>query len=147
MPPPPRACAASLAAACLRQVPARPSHGAAYNLAKGGSMIKNHFWSVFGAVVISAAFAAPMDAAENIEAKVQVCTACHGTNGEPVNATTPIIWGQQEYFIVKQLHRLPLPLRVRGVMWYITSCLCRRIGKRLNNRCSNCLAGRICRSP
>jgi cytochrome c553 len=68
-------------------------------------MIKsNHFWSVFGAVVISAALAAPIDAAENIEAKVQVCTACHGTNGEPINAQTPVIWGQQEYFIVKQLH-------------------------------------------
>jgi cytochrome c553 len=60
--------------------------------------------TVFAALVISAALAAPVNGAEAIDAKLQTCTACHGANGVPINATTPIIWGQQEYFIVKQLH-------------------------------------------
>lgn len=64
----------------------------------------NRIPTLFGALVISAALAAPTHAAEGIEAKVQICSACHGMNGVPINATTPIIWGQTEYFIVKQLH-------------------------------------------
>lgn len=67
-------------------------------------MINNRFPTVFAALVISAAVAAPVNAAEAIDAKLQACGACHGENGVPINATTPIIWGQQEYFIVKQLH-------------------------------------------
>jgi cytochrome c553 len=72
-------------------------------------MTKSRFPTVFtptviAALVISAALAAPVNGAEAIDAKLQTCTACHGANGVPINATTPIIWGQQEYFIVKQLH-------------------------------------------
>jgi cytochrome c553 len=68
-------------------------------------MNNNRFPTVFGVLVMLAApLTATANAAEGIEAKLQVCTACHGANGEPINATTPIIWGQQEYFLVKQLH-------------------------------------------
>jgi cytochrome c553 len=42
---------------------------------------------------------------DDIEAKVQVCGACHGQNGVPTDPkTVPIIWGQQESYLVKQLH-------------------------------------------
>jgi cytochrome c553 len=68
------------------------------------TMINNHFPAIFGALVISAMLAAPTNAADDIEAKLKVCGACHGENGQPINATTPIIWGQTEYFLVKQLH-------------------------------------------
>ena len=67
-------------------------------------MINNHFPTIFGVVVISAALAAPANAAEGVEAKLQVCSSCHGENGQPIDATIPIIWGQTEYFLVKQLH-------------------------------------------
>jgi cytochrome c553 len=68
-------------------------------------MVNRRFPTLVGALVILAApLTAPANAAEGIEAKLQICAACHGENGEPINATTPIIWGQQEYFIVKQLH-------------------------------------------
>jgi cytochrome c553 len=67
-------------------------------------MINHRVSTIFAALVGFVALAAPTIAAEAIEEKVQVCTACHGTNGVPINATTPIIWGQTEYFIVKQLH-------------------------------------------
>ena len=67
-------------------------------------MIDNHFPTIFGTLVILAALAAPANAAEGIDAKLQVCGSCHGENGQPIDATIPIIWGQTEYFLVKQLH-------------------------------------------
>jgi cytochrome c553 len=67
-------------------------------------MISNRLPTVLAALVAFATFAAPAISAEAVEEKVQVCSACHGANGVPINATTPIIWGQTEYFIVKQLH-------------------------------------------
>ena len=67
-------------------------------------MLNSHLPTIFGALLISAAVAAPANAAEGIESKLQVCNSCHGDNGVPIDATIPIIWGQTEYFIVKQLH-------------------------------------------
>jgi len=67
-------------------------------------MINNHFPTLFSTLVVLAAVAAPANAAEGVEAKLQVCGSCHGDNGQPIDATIPIIWGQTEYFIVKQLH-------------------------------------------
>ena len=67
-------------------------------------MINNHLPTIFGTLVVLAALAAPANAAEGIEAKLQVCGSCHGENGQPIDATIPIIWGQTEYFLVKQLH-------------------------------------------
>ena len=67
-------------------------------------MFKSLFPTMLGAVAILAAVAAPA-AADDIEARVQVCGTCHGPNGEPADPKTmPIIWGQQENFLVKQLH-------------------------------------------
>jgi len=44
-------------------------------------------------------------AADDIEAKAQTCAACHGEAGMPTDPKIiPIIWGQQESYIVKQLH-------------------------------------------
>jgi cytochrome c553 len=67
-------------------------------------MINNHLPTFFRTLVVFAALAAPASAAEAIDAKLQTCGACHGENGVPIAANIPIIWGQTEYFIVKQLH-------------------------------------------
>ena len=68
-------------------------------------MVSNHIPAVFGTLVAFAALiAVPAHAADEVDAKLQVCSSCHGANGVPINATIPIIWGQQEYFLVKQLH-------------------------------------------
>src|SRR5215470_2862455 len=58
--------------------------------------------AVFG---IGTGFAfAPAHAADDIEAKAQACTACHGAKGVPTNPKTiPVIWGQQESYLMKQL--------------------------------------------
>jgi cytochrome c553 len=67
-------------------------------------MFNRHLPTIFGALVMVAALGAPAGAAEGLEAKLQVCSSCHGENGQPIDATIPIIWGQTEYFLVKQLH-------------------------------------------
>jgi cytochrome c553 len=68
---------------------------------------------VFGALAVLAALAAPARAAQDIPdptmqrefgAKLGVCNACHGANGVPKSGNIPVIWGQQENYLVKQLH-------------------------------------------
>jgi cytochrome c553 len=66
-------------------------------------MIKNHLPALFGTLFIVAALGATAGA-EGIEDKLQVCASCHGENGKPIDPTIPAIWGQTEYFLVKQLH-------------------------------------------
>ena len=68
---------------------------------------------VFGVLAVVTALAAPAKAAEAIpdpstnrefSAKLLVCNVCHGDRGIPKTANTPIIWGQQENYLTKQLH-------------------------------------------
>ena len=48
--------------------------------------------------------AAAAYAADDMEAKAQVCAACHGDKGIPTDPKTiPVIWGQQESYLMKQL--------------------------------------------
>ena len=61
--------------------------------------------TIFSAGIGFAVVAAPAYAADDIEAKVQMCNACHGQNGVSIEPKTiPIIWGQQQSYLVKQLH-------------------------------------------
>jgi cytochrome c553 len=65
---------------------------------------------VFGVLVV---LAAPAIAAQAIpdpstdrefSAKLSVCNECHGANGVRKNATIPVIGGQPENYLLKQLH-------------------------------------------
>jgi len=87
-------------------------------------MIINHLPTVFGTLVVLAALATPANAADThiperpavatlgnvaeaeaiLGAKLLVCNTCHGADGVPRSAATPIIWGLQENYLVKQLH-------------------------------------------
>ena len=47
---------------------------------------------------------APAQAADDIEAKAQLCAACHGDKGTPTDPKTiPVIWGQEQSYLMKQL--------------------------------------------
>jgi cytochrome c553 len=64
---------------------------------------------VFSTIVIAgvdfAIVALPAYAADDIETKAQMCAACHGQNGVPADPKTmPLIWGQQQSYVMKQLH-------------------------------------------
>jgi cytochrome c553 len=70
-------------------------------------------FGVLAVLAVVAALAAPARAAEGTPdpgtqrefgAKLLVCNVCHGDNGVPKTAATPVIWGQQENYLVKQLH-------------------------------------------
>jgi cytochrome c553 len=69
-------------------------------------MINDSYRTTFRALfILAAALAAPANAADDIEAKLQICSSCHGANGVPTDPKTiPIIWGQTQVFMVKQLH-------------------------------------------
>ena len=79
-------------------------------------MINKLIPSIFCAAAISAFAALPAYAADDIGTKVQVCAGCHGQNGQPINATTPIIWGQQANNLYKELHDYHSGARTNDIM-------------------------------
>ena len=59
---------------------------------------------VVGIVAVFALASLPCRArAQAIEAKAQLCGACHGENGIPQLKTTPVIWGQHQGYLYLQL--------------------------------------------
>ena len=45
-----------------------------------------------------------VQAADEIDAKAQPCATCHGAKGVPIDPKTiPVIWGQQESYLMKQM--------------------------------------------
>jgi cytochrome c553 len=98
----------------------------------GRNMTNNHVPTVFGVLVVLAALAAPAKAAEAIPssgspaefgAKLLVCSTCHGDSGAPKNATIPVIGGQQESYLVKQLHDFQSGARNFEVMSWMATTL------------------------
>jgi cytochrome c553 len=110
-------------------------------------MMNNHLPTMFGVLVVVAALAAPANAAEvhapghipevaavaspgNIAeaqailgAKLLVCNTCHGENGVPRSVGTPVIRGQQEAFLLKQLHDFQSGARASDVMQWMSTAL------------------------
>jgi len=90
---------------------------------------------VFGVLAALAAFAAsaaPANATEAVPdpsmqrefgAKLLVCNTCHGDRGVPKSANIPVIWGQQENYLVKQLHDFETPDRNVEVMAWMSKTL------------------------
>jgi cytochrome c553 len=62
---------------------------------------------------------------QDIEQKVQVCTACHGANGVPVAQAfpVPVIWGQDEGYIFFELRDFKSGARKSDVMQPIAQSL------------------------
>jgi cytochrome c553 len=79
-------------------------------------MFKCHFAAIFAAAVSFAFAAAPARAADDVAAKAEVCGACHGQNGVPINAATPVIWGQQGNYLYKELHDFHSGARISVTM-------------------------------
>lgn len=67
-------------------------------------MFTRIFSVVFG-VVVSLVVVVPLAmAADEIEAKAQLCATCHGNSGMPTDPKTiPVIWGQEQSYLMKQL--------------------------------------------
>jgi cytochrome c553 len=68
-------------------------------------MMATRLFAIFAVAIGIAVSTAPTRADDDIGAKVQLCATCHGQNGIPPDPkTVPIIWGQQQSYLVKQLH-------------------------------------------
>src|SRR3984893_3303102 len=87
---------------------------------------------VFGVVAALVALASPANAAEAVPdpsmqrefgAKLLVCNACHGDNGVPKGPSIPIIWGQQENYLLKQLRDFEHGDRNAEVMAWMSKTL------------------------
>jgi len=62
------------------------------------------FLAIVGAGIGFVLAVPPAQAADEIEGKAQPCAACHGDKGGPVDPkTTPVIWGQEQSYLMKQL--------------------------------------------
>src|SRR5258705_6372000 len=67
-------------------------------------MFTRFFSAIFGLGIGLAAAIAPVHAADEIETKAQPCAACHGDKGVPADPKTiPVIWGQDQSYLMKQL--------------------------------------------
>jgi len=112
-------------------------------------MSNNHLPTVFGVLVVLAALAAPANAQERaappaghvperppvailgntaeaeaiLGAKLLVCGTCHGTEGVPRTIVTPVIWGLQENYLLKQLTEFQSKARDNDVMTWMATAL------------------------
>src|SRR5881398_1033838 len=67
-------------------------------------MFTRFFSGIFGLGIGLAVAIAQVHAADEIETKAQLCAACHGDKGVPTDAKTiPVIWGQEQSYLMKQL--------------------------------------------
>ena len=41
--------------------------------------------------------------AQDIAAKAELCDACHGRSGMPGDPTMPVIWGQHQAYLIRQI--------------------------------------------
>jgi cytochrome c553 len=72
--------------------------------------------TIAAGMILSGA-ALPGHAQGNVESKVLACAACHGQNGVPSDPkTVPVIWGQQQYYVFKQLNDYKNDLRSHPIM-------------------------------
>jgi cytochrome c553 len=88
-------------------------------------MSRNSSRWVFGAVALSAILitrATPLYA-QSVEEKVQVCAACHGADGKPVDKTIPTIWGQQAGYLYIELRDFKRGDRKSDIMQPIASSM------------------------
>src|SRR5260221_2841733 len=77
-------------------------------------MLERFFSAMLG-MALGIAFA-PVQADE-IETKAQLCATCHGAAGMPIDPKTiPVIWGQEQSYLMKQLRDFRSGERASPVM-------------------------------
>ncbi len=106
-------------------------------------MINSRFPTVFVVLAALTALTAPANAADvhaheapavaspgNVAeaeailgAKLLICNTCHGGDGVPRSSGAPIIWGQQENYLAKQMHDFQHGDRESDVMLWMATAL------------------------
>ena len=73
--------------------------------------------AIFGMGIGLALAIPPAHAADEIEAKAQLCAACHGDKGTPADPKTiPVIWGQEQSYLMKQMRDFRNGERASAIM-------------------------------
>src|SRR5258706_14889355 len=81
------------------------------------AMFTRVFSVVFGLGLGLVVTLPPAHAADEIEAKAQLCAACHGDKGTPTDPKTiPVIWGQEQSYLMKQLRDFRNGERASAIM-------------------------------
>jgi cytochrome c553 len=84
---------------------------------RSNAMFTRLFLTIFGAGIGLVVVAVPAHAEDAVEAKVQLCAACHGQNGVPTDPKTiPIIWGQERAYLFKQMRNYRNGERENAIM-------------------------------
>ena len=90
---------------------------------KKTSMRKNALWSAHGvatlavlALLAPAILPAAALADDAVAEKAQVCAACHGEKGSPIDKSIPVLWGQNEGYIYLELRDYKLGNRKNDIM-------------------------------
>jgi cytochrome c553 len=65
----------------------------------------------------------PASADDQPPAKAQICAACHGADGKPMQKSIPVIWGQNEGYLYLQLRDFKSGSRKSDIMGPIASGL------------------------
>ncbi len=69
--------------------------------------------------------ASAQDATGDVAQKSQLCAACHGENGVPIDTNTPAVWGQQEGYLYLQLRDFKSGARKNVIMSPVAQTLSR----------------------
>lgn len=83
------------------------------------------FWLAFGLTVFLPPALATGAFAQSIEEKAQICAACHGQTGVPIDGKIPVIWGQQTGYLYLDLRDFKLGARKNEQMSPIAAALSR----------------------
>jgi cytochrome c553 len=86
-------------------------------------MVSNSSWMISFGIILGASSSAGVAPAlaQSIAEKVEVCAACHGQDGKPIDKTIPNIWGQQAGYIYIQLRDFKRGDRKNEIMEPIVS--------------------------
>jgi len=86
-------------------------------------MLDRICYGIVGVVVAATALTTSPLFAQALDEQVQVCAACHGENGKPIDKTIPNIWGQQAGYLYFQLRDFKRGDRKSEVMQPIVAAL------------------------
>lgn len=78
------------------------------------------------AALLATAMMAPapaQDADKAVAQKAQICAACHGASGVPIDKKYPVIWGQQAGYLYLQLRDFKSGARKNAIMQPIAQTL------------------------
>jgi cytochrome c553 len=90
-----------------------------------GRLLRALTISVALALIIVSLSSTPSLRAQDVDVSetVELCTGCHGDAGLPVDSDTPIIWGQEFYYLYVQLKDYKAGRRANEIMQDIVADL------------------------